>query len=518
MDVSRETGRVTRLSLASNGLTGELPSELGNFGELEELLLADNPELTRCVPPSLRSTLTRLTGAEFCDASPGDAQAIGHRDDRPVSPDRAALVKLYNATDGENWRTNDNWLSDRHIDEWSGVTVDAEGRVIKLDLARQGLKGEIPAELSALANLRELSLGDNELTGEIPAELANLRKLESLYLSGNRLTGEIPPELSNLSELEELYLSSNRLEGEIPSELGSMPRLRQLALDRNRLTGEIPPELSNLPEEAKITVAGGRLGPGANNFSGCLPVLLRWRLPSAGLLVCTLPATSSPSPEQVRSALEAFYKATNGPGWRNDRNWFTDAPFSQWAGVFAHGDKIVGLNFRNYNLEGTIPPELGDLSDLEILNLMENRLAGPIPPELGRLSQLGALHLSDNQLSGEIPPELGKLYGLTQLSLDSNQLTGPIPAELGDLSFLTELGLSVNRLSGTIPPELGKLSELRILVIAGNRLGGEVPPELADLAKLEWLYLSGNELVGCIPKELQAVEENDLEFSDLPSC
>ena len=65
--MNHETGRVTHLMLTSNGLRGELPSELGALEELEELLLAGNEVLTGCVPSVLRDRVKRLTGLEFCD-------------------------------------------------------------------------------------------------------------------------------------------------------------------------------------------------------------------------------------------------------------------------------------------------------------------------------------------------------------------------------------------------------------------------------------------------------------------
>ena len=65
--VNHESGRVTHLMLTSNGLRGELPSELGSLEELEELLLAGNERLTGCVPRVLRERLKRLTGLGFCD-------------------------------------------------------------------------------------------------------------------------------------------------------------------------------------------------------------------------------------------------------------------------------------------------------------------------------------------------------------------------------------------------------------------------------------------------------------------
>ena len=133
-----------------------------------------------------------------------------------TSTDRAALVALYNATDGANWLNNRNWLSNGPMGEWHGVTTDSDGRVTRLDLRHNQLTGEIPEELGNLSNLG-LSLGGNQLTGEIPAELGSLTNLTGLSLGGNQLTGEIPAELGSALP------DSNQLTGEIPAELGSLP-------------------------------------------------------------------------------------------------------------------------------------------------------------------------------------------------------------------------------------------------------------------------------------------------------
>ena len=137
-----------------------------------------------------------------------------------VASDRAALIALYNATEGGSWTTRTNWLSGRPLDEWHGVTTDSGGRVTALDLYENGLTGEIPPELGGLSNLTTLELTGNQLTGAIPPELGGLSNLRQLFLQGNRLTGAIPPELASLSNLEELLLNGNRLTGEIPPGAG----------------------------------------------------------------------------------------------------------------------------------------------------------------------------------------------------------------------------------------------------------------------------------------------------------
>ena len=59
-------------------------------------------------------------------------------------------------------------------------------------------------------------------------------------------------------------------------------------------------------------------------------------------------------------------------------------------------------------------------------------------------------------MSGSIPSELGRLTELTHLYLAGNNLTGSIPVELGRLTVLKELKLSDNELLGHLPSELSR--------------------------------------------------------------
>ena len=145
--------------------------------------------------------------------------------------DREALVALYNATGGPNWKGNDNWLSDVPISEWFGVTIDYNGHT-QLYLRENRLSGEIPPELGNLARLHWLDLSENQLSGEMPPELGNLANLKRLDLSENQLSGEIPPELGNLANLQGLVLGGNQLSGCVPSSL-----LGRLYMDKSDLGG-----------------------------------------------------------------------------------------------------------------------------------------------------------------------------------------------------------------------------------------------------------------------------------------
>ena len=91
-----------------------------------------------------------------------------------TSQDRAALVALYNATDGANWQTSTNWLTDRPIGEWHGVITDGDGRVTQLHLTGNQLSGPIPVNLGQLSALTHVYLANNALTGCVPASLRSV--------------------------------------------------------------------------------------------------------------------------------------------------------------------------------------------------------------------------------------------------------------------------------------------------------------------------------------------------------
>ncbi len=343
--------------------------------------------------------------------------------------ERAALIALYNNTDGDRWRYNFGWKTPPlHTDgfampgtegSWYGITVLAD-HVDMIDMFNDGsifgnnLTGRIPSELGNLSMLTYLDLEINTLEGNIPPALGNLKNLTDLRLNRNHLVGSIPPELGNLSNLQYLDLGSNPLSGRIPTQLGLLNKLEYLSLNLNKLSGNIPSELGNLSSLRDISLS-------FSNLSGSIP-------PELGKL-----------------------------------------------------SKLRTLTMTRNQLSGTIPPELGKLSNLEFLDLSVNQLSGDIPAELGELSSLTYLILDSNQLSGSIPAQLSTLNELKYLSLSYNQLSGSIPPQLGNLSILHVLSLDHNQLHGNIPSELGNLSELACLLIQKNQLSGEIPSSLMNL-------------------------------------
>ena len=183
-------------------------------------------------------------------------------------------------------------------------------------------------------------------------------------------------------------------------------------------------------------------------------------------------------------------------------NWDTATVMTEWDGVVLGTFGVERLYLHNRGLDGSLPPELGALDDLEVLSLGRNRLTGEMPPELGSMTDLERLYLQDNELTGEIPPEIGGMRSLERLYLWRNRLTGEIPPELGSITWLERVNLGGNRLTGEIPPELGSRTRLVDLRLWGNELTGSIPKELGNLRNIENLSLSRNKLTGEIPAEL----------------
>ena len=184
------------------------------------------------------------------------------------SPNHNTLIELYNRMGGQDWLDRTNWLTNAPLNQWHGVTTDADGQVTRLALNDNNLQGTLPDELLQLGNLTELNLAGNHLSGSIPVDLGQLTLLESLVLKGNQLTGIIPSDIEHLRNLEVFNLAGNQLSGDIPVEIEHLNSLEFLDLSENQLSGPIHPELGQLNALIHLDIS-------VNRMTGLLPTEMR---------------------------------------------------------------------------------------------------------------------------------------------------------------------------------------------------------------------------------------------------
>jgi len=227
--------------------------------------------------------------------------------------------------------------------------------------------------------------------------------------------------------------------------------------------------------------------------------------------------TYSNSRKVVRFVLAALYYSTSGDSWKryDQTNWLQyDSHECDWkfrgrdpcditcAGYGTEAEAEVSpttrtiycIDLNNYDLKGTIPPEIVLLTNLKELNLQQTGLQGTIPGTLIKnISGLYRLILNGNALSGQIPT--GFLNSrLHQMDLQDNQLTGTLPNELKYLENIEFINLSNNALHGTVPKQIGIDDSLKELDLSSNKLSGQFP----ILESLRRLNIRDNQFSGPI--------------------
>ena len=220
-------------------------------------------------------------------------------------------------------------------------------------------------------------------------------------------------------------------------------------------------------------------------------------------------ANVSEIPQAECEALVALHSNTDGENWGASGGWLIIDTPCDWVGVSCDAGHVQSISLVNYGLEGSIPPDVEDLTYLQELHLGSyfktsgRNLFGDLPPELGSLTNLRTLDMSYSGVAGSIPPELGNLANLEELRLNFTGLSGSIPTELGNLANLRRLDLSNNRLTGNLPSELGNLTNLQTLDLGydssvlppelhRNQLSGRLPQSLTNLNLISFDFSSNN--------------------------
>ncbi|KAL6993475.1 hypothetical protein U1Q18_011591 [Sarracenia purpurea var. burkii] len=300
--------------------------------------------------------------------------------------------------------------------------------------------------ISKASRVTELALDQAGYAGSLASASWNLPYLQNLDLSNNYFAGPIPDSLANLTRLRRLILSSNSLSGSVPTSIGSLSSLQDLYLDNNHLQGTLPSTLNGLKNLKTLELQG-------NKFSGAFPAL--GELTNLGFLDASDNSISGELPASLPTSL-------------------------------------VELSMRNNQIEGNIPAVIGNVENLQVMDLSHNRLSGSVPSGLFTHPSLQQLTLSYNQFeSVQVPGDLGQESELIAVDLSNNQLRGLLPSFMGLMPKLSVLALENNKFSGVIPVQYA----LRA-VFPGN-----------GVAQFERLLLGGNYLLGPIPGPLFKVRD-----------
>ena len=365
----------TSLLRINHGLTGEIPSEIGQLTNLETLKLQYN-ELTGSIPPEI-GNLTNL-------------------------------VKL-------DLRYN-NLSGSIPTEVWSLTSLK------ELGIQKNQFSGTIPSAIGNLTELTHLYLYGNQFTGSIPAEIGNLINVWKLHLNNNQFTGLIPETICNIDmsfyNPYSFDISGNQLLPPYPDCVAEFVGY-QYSEDcaSNYLFDGICTEQSDLDVLQKFIDNSSEtinMEMDDNNNGIIEPIELGTQHWWDGRL----------------TELNCNYDLAN-EFTLSDLGLSGEIP--QEIGTL---DSLEFLWLEDNQLTGPIPTEIGNLSKLKYLIMHYNQLSDSIPSEIGNLSNLEILKLDNNQLTGYIPESIcdltlefngwNNLFG-EDFAVYNNQLCPPYP-------------------------------------------------------------------------------------------
>eukprot|EP00563_Minutocellus_polymorphus_P010689 CAMPEP_0181062420 /NCGR_PEP_ID=MMETSP1070-20121207/23071_1 /TAXON_ID=265543 /ORGANISM="Minutocellus polymorphus, Strain NH13" /LENGTH=637 /DNA_ID=CAMNT_0023142493 /DNA_START=93 /DNA_END=2003 /DNA_ORIENTATION=- len=385
-----EDGSIIALDVAGSDLRAKIPPEYGQLKSLRSLNLAEC-DLYGPIPPEVVS----LPNLESFDVS---ANAV----DGTIPSSFAPSGSMRNIV-----------LRDNRLKGPLPDPLPTELAV--LDVSKNHITGTIPWSYEQLHSIAFFDVSHNELVGSLPYHIGDLQNLQGFFVNNNRLMGTIPYSFSrDDSNLVQLFLEYNDLSGTIPAGLADIPPLKDLFVDGNKFTGTVPRSLCKLTLNEdffkdKFNVSGR---------DGCTSISCPVNTVSEeGVYPCHQCPRQGFSPYlghnkkcyylDERMILDVFWKRTDGPNWIGGDGWnVLNAEKCMFQGITCNNaGKVINIALPNMNLRGTIPEELGYLSQLQHLNLSNNELTGFLPSDL-RFAPLESLDLSGNRIEGFVPPML----------------------------------------------------------------------------------------------------------------
>ncbi|XP_054776259.1 receptor-like protein 15 [Prosopis cineraria] len=434
-----------------------------------------------------------------------------------------------------------NYLSDN-------VSHSRNLKTSKLSLNSLGADlSESHTSLASLTSLRTLSLYNNNLSGSLPQQggLCNLKNLKMLSLGRNKFKGLLPSCLSNLTSLLTIDLQYNGFEGSFPSSLfHSLKYLRFISLEENSFTGIASFSVFANHSNLQLFTISCCNNPSLKLETENPQFLPSFQLKTFKIVKCIMNEASD------HKTIPSFLRHQYDLRVLDLAQLNISGSFPHW--LFTNNTKLNSVSF-NYNfltgpfelnhtlrlldmqlfqasanpINDEIPPHIGTVfPNLVFLNMSSSSLQGRFPASLGDMRQLNLLDLSNNNLSGYLPQEFGKgINDLRFLRLSNNNLTGPCLPIGSNFTHLLSVDLSKNNFKGKVPDGINNSSELRMLDLSANQLYGEMPSWIGNFKHLVLLILSQNSMAGPIPKsfcslvELKYLDLSKNRFNGtLPSC
>ncbi|KAL7257995.1 hypothetical protein ACSBR1_004173 [Camellia fascicularis] len=329
-------------------------------------------------------------------------------------------------------------ISNNHVSgklpRWMGNMY----RLIGIAMFSNHYEGPIPVEFCELGSLEFLDLLENNLSGSIPP-CFNQLTVKNVHLNRNQLSGPMTCVFYNSSSLVTLDLSNNHLNGTIHSWIGNLLVLSILLLKFNNFEGEIPVQLCQLKQLSLLDLS-------ENNFFGPIP-----------LCFCEIPFEIT----HEKSSLETIYRMLFSTS-----EWELLSSLIEWSkslGDHSTVDVAYGsISFHSLDVQQKVEfttkhasyTYKGYILDyMSRVDLSYNHLTGEIPLEMGNLSNIHVLNLSHNNLFGSIASTFSQL-----------KLNGKIPSQLIELDMLEVF--SVHTTTYQVQPQTEKLSSQLLKKVA----------------------------------------------------
>mmetsp|Transcript_7277 Transcript_7277/g.11499 ORF Transcript_7277/g.11499 Transcript_7277/m.11499 type:complete len:513 (-) Transcript_7277:804-2342(-) len=242
-----EEGRIQKIELDTNGLTGFLPPETAYLHEsLNTIDLYNN--LLHNKGDEGNSFLGELTNLEYLFIGSTSFEYDG------VPTVLGRLTKLqeldfsytlyFGALNGDTFASLSN-LKYLVMDgnAYNSSLPEQLIQLPELEYLYSGfsfLEGDLEF-IPRMPKIFELWIDDNPgIAGTLPTTIGQSSTLVSLSVTNCNLSGPIPSELGQLTDMVQMWLYDNSLTGTIPSELGHLIKMKTLNLQMNQLVGEMP--------------------------------------------------------------------------------------------------------------------------------------------------------------------------------------------------------------------------------------------------------------------------------------